>query len=145
MLGLLRGLLEYVTGKVSVPGHVLCEESGPQSRIVRVEASRDAFRIDTQDMGPATEQAWGDDDYEFWTIVPREAWPKLLVAFAAEFLADDPRAAQYGYWRDVPEGKQAALLMVLAREFFADDCQATDRLAALCRKYDVTYKRGSYR
>ena len=72
--------------------HELYRHEGKNSRSVRVQVDDKRFTIDTQDMGPATERAWGDSDYEFWTSVPREEWGNLLMAFAKEFLADEPKA-----------------------------------------------------
>ena len=144
MLRYLRRAIMYLTGKISISGHELCRDEGENFRSVRVRANDDEFTIDTQDMGPATEQAWGDSDYEFWTIVPRDEWGKLLMAFSKEFLGSDPRAPDYGFWTDVPRQKQRALLMAFAKEFFANDCNATDRVADICRKHGVNHTWGSW-
>jgi hypothetical protein len=70
----------------------LYRDEGRNFRSVRANIDDDKFVIDTQDMGPVVEEVWGDSDYEFWTTVPREAWGDLLMAFAREFLAENPKA-----------------------------------------------------
>ncbi|MBY9067723.1 hypothetical protein K1X12_12495 [Hyphomonas sp. WL0036] len=70
----------------------LFRQDGEEFRSVRASLREDQFMIDTQDMGKAVEAFWGDSDYEFWTIVPKEAWGQLLMAFSIEFFANDPRA-----------------------------------------------------
>jgi len=72
--------------------HRLYKHEGVNSRSVRVRLEADEFIVDTQDVGPASEEWWGDTDYEFQTSVPRDAWGALLLALAREFLADDARA-----------------------------------------------------
>ena len=72
--------------------HELYRHDGIEFRSVRVRVDEYKFTIDTQDMGPTTEEFWGDADYEFWTTVPREAWGDLLVALAKEWFGNDPRA-----------------------------------------------------
>jgi len=72
--------------------HELYRSEGQNFRSVRASVDDAQFKIDTQDMGPTTEEFWGDSDYEFWTTVPREAWGDLLMALAREFLADSPGA-----------------------------------------------------
>ncbi len=69
--------------------HELYRYEGKNFRSVYARVDDDQFRIDTQDMGPTTEEVWGDADYEFWTTVPRAAWGDLLMALAKEFLADE--------------------------------------------------------
>jgi hypothetical protein len=70
----------------------LYREEGRHYRSVRVRLDADSFVIETQDMGPTTEEFWGDSDYEFWTTVPKAAWGDLLMALAEEFLNGDARA-----------------------------------------------------
>lgn len=70
----------------------LYREDGKNFRSVRVGIRDEKLMVDTQDMGQATEAAWGDSDYEFWTTVRKEHWGDLLVALIREFLADEPRA-----------------------------------------------------
>ena len=72
--------------------HELFKEGGDNSRSVRAKVDQEKFCIETQDMGPTTEEVWGDDDYEFWTTVPRSAWGNLLLALAWELFAGDPKA-----------------------------------------------------
>ena len=70
----------------------LYRQEGKNFRSVRATLEEGKFTIDTQDMGPLVEEFWGDSDYEFWTIVPKEAWGQLLMALSIEFFANDPRA-----------------------------------------------------
>jgi len=70
----------------------LYRQEGENFRSVRATLEGDKFTFDTQDMGPTVEAFWGDSDYEFWTIVPKEAWGQLLMALSIEFFANDPRA-----------------------------------------------------
>jgi hypothetical protein len=70
----------------------LFRQDGINSRSVSARINQEEFRIDTQDMGPATEEVWGDADYEYWTTVPREAWGDLLMALTKEFLSGDANA-----------------------------------------------------
>lgn len=72
--------------------HELYREEGKHFRSVYARLDEEQFRIDTQDMGPLVEEVWGDSDYEFWTIVPKEAWGDLLMALAREFFGDDEKA-----------------------------------------------------
>ena len=70
----------------------LYRHEGKAFRSVRARVDDNGFTIETQDLGEATKQFWGDSDYEYWTTVPREEWGNLLVAFAKEFFADDAKA-----------------------------------------------------
>jgi len=70
----------------------LYRKEGENFRSVCARLEEDKFTIDTQDMGPLVEEFWGDSDYEFWTIVPKEAWGQLLMAFTLEFLANNESA-----------------------------------------------------
>jgi hypothetical protein len=131
-------------GARGLDGVELYREEGSTFRSVRASVSDLEFKIDTQDMGPTTEELWGDGDYEFWTIVPRAGWGLLLAALAEEFLRGDARATDYGSWTEVPSEKQGALLMVFAQEFLADDSRATDRLAEICRTHQVPHAWSSW-
>jgi hypothetical protein len=55
----------------------LYRQEGENFRSVRATLEDDKFTFDTQDMGKLVEEMWGDSDYEFWTIVPKEAWGHL--------------------------------------------------------------------
>lgn len=70
----------------------LYREDGKFFRSVRAILDDEKFRIETQDMGPTTEEVWGDADYEFWTTVPKESWGELIMALTKEFLSNDSRA-----------------------------------------------------
>lgn len=70
----------------------LFRQEGENFRSVRATLEDGKLTIDTQDMGPLVEEFWGDSDYEFWTIVPKEAWGELLMALSIEFFANDPNA-----------------------------------------------------
>ena len=70
----------------------LYRDDGEHFRSVHAHLEEDKFRIETQDMGPTVEETWGDDDYEFWTTVPRKAWGELIIAMVTEFLSGDEHA-----------------------------------------------------
>lgn len=70
----------------------LFRDDGRNFRGVHAYVDSKGFRIETQDMGPTTEEFWGDSDYEFWTTVPKEAWGDLLLALASELFANDAKA-----------------------------------------------------
>lgn len=70
----------------------LYRQEGENFRSVRATLAEDKFTFDTQDMGKLVEEMWGDSDYVFWTIVPKEAWGQLLMALSIEFFANDPQA-----------------------------------------------------
>lgn len=70
----------------------LYRQEGEAFRSVRATLKDEQFMVDTQDMGKVVEEIWGDSDYEFWTIVPKEAWGQLLMALSIEFFANDPKA-----------------------------------------------------
>jgi hypothetical protein len=70
----------------------LFRQDGEEFRSVRATLRDGEFMIDTQDMGKSVEEFWGDSEYEFWTIVPKEAWGQLLMALSIEFLTNDPKA-----------------------------------------------------
>jgi len=70
----------------------LFRQEGAAFRSVRARLEAEKFVIDTQDMGELVEQMFGDSDYEFWTIVSKEAWGDLLYALAQEFLGGDAEA-----------------------------------------------------
>jgi hypothetical protein len=123
--------------------HELYREKGENFRSVCVQVSEDEFQIDTHDMGRATKEFRGDSDYEFWTIVPRMAWPKLLAALATEVGADG-WATNPESWRPMPARAQATLLLAVAKVLFADDFRATDRLGDICEKHGVESRGGSW-
>ncbi|MCA8891330.1 MAG: hypothetical protein KDA56_05815 [Hyphomonas sp.] len=70
----------------------LYRQEGENFRSVRATLEGDKFTFDTQDIGKLVEEMWGDSDYEFWTIVPKEAWGQLLMALSIEFFTNDPQA-----------------------------------------------------
>jgi len=130
-------------GQPSERSYELYVERGENFRSVRVEVTADHLQIDTHDMGRAPEEFWGDGDYEFWTIVQRAEWPKLLAAFAKEVDAET-WAADPEVWRNLSGKKQSKLLMKVCKVLFAGDSRATDRLHDLCQKHDVESKWGSW-
>ena len=40
--------------------------------------------MDAQDIGPTVTQIWGDDDYEFWVLVPPASVSKLAFELLQE-------------------------------------------------------------
>jgi len=67
-------------------------KDGDPFRSVRARLEKDEFLIDTQDMGELVKRIYDDSDYEFWMIVPKEAWGDLLLALAQELFANDENA-----------------------------------------------------
>ena len=70
----------------------LFRQEGENFRSVYATLEAEKFTTDTQDMGKLVEEMWGDSDYEFWTIVPKDSWGQLLMALTIEFFANDPKA-----------------------------------------------------
>jgi hypothetical protein len=121
----------------------LYRETGENFRSVRVQISGDHFQIDTHDMGKATEEFWGDSDYEFWAVVQREHWPELLAALArhagAEAWATDPQT-----WRRLGDTELAKLLLKVSKAMFAGESRATDLVKDICAEHGVKYSGGSW-
>lgn len=123
--------------------HELYREVGENFRSVCVQISGDHFQMDTHDMGRATEEFWGDSDYEFWTVVKKAEWPKLIAAFAQEVGAD-AWAASPETWHALDGARQASLLLAVAKVLFAGDSRATDRVRDICARHNVEYSGGSW-
>lgn len=70
----------------------LYRKEGDPFRSVCARLEDEKFTIDTQDMGELVKRIHDDGDYEFWTIVPKEAWGDLLFALAQEMFAGDDKA-----------------------------------------------------
>lgn len=121
----------------------LYRETGDNFRSVCVEIRGEHFQMDTHDMGRATEEFWGDSDYEFWAVVQRAEWPKLIAAFAREVEADD-WATEPATWSALSPAAQGELLLELAKARFEGDSRGTDRLRDLCDKHDVECSGGSW-
>ena len=63
----------------------LYRQEGDNFRSVRLNVRSDgSIRLDAQDMGKLVEEAWRDDDYEFWVDVPATALHKLVFALIRE-------------------------------------------------------------
>jgi hypothetical protein len=118
-------------------------ETGENFRSVRVQISGDHFQIDTHDMGSATEEFWGDSDYEFWAVVEKTEWSKLLAALAKE-VGSDSWARDPETWARLGATRQAKLLLSIARALFTGDSRATDRFRELCEEHGVECSGGSW-
>lgn len=65
-------------------------DEGQEITVVSARFTEDgSLRIDGWDMGSTVEEFWGDDDYEYWLVIPPGEIPKLSVellryAFNAE-------------------------------------------------------------
>lgn len=112
----------------------LFREEGDKFRSVLLTVSEDDLKIDTYDMGPIAEAFWGDSDYEFWTIVPRSEWRKLIVALQVEVGRDMAPPVPGTNERQMAEEARR-----LAIELFSGDERGTDRLRALCERYGVEH------
>jgi hypothetical protein len=56
----------------------LARQEGAELRVTSVSLLADgSVRLAGFDMGPAVEEFWGDEDYEFWVRVPTEAVARL--------------------------------------------------------------------
>ncbi len=70
----------------------LYRRDGDPFRSVYAHLEDEKFTIETQDMGELVKKLYDDGDYEFWTIVPKEAWGDLLYAMAQEFFEGEAGA-----------------------------------------------------
>jgi hypothetical protein len=129
--------------KVRGRSHELYRETGENFRSVRIEITDEHLKLDTHDMGRATEEYWGDSDYEFWTVIERSEWAKLLTAFAKEAGAEGS-AADPATWSALSDRRRGALLFEVTRVWYEGDSRATDRLRDLCKEHGVEYSGGSW-
>lgn len=69
----------------------LCEQKGTQVSIY-VDASLHDVEliISGQDIGKATEDFWGDRDYEYWLTVPPASAKKFFKLLCADSPGEDP-------------------------------------------------------
>ena len=66
----------------------IARQEGRNFRSVRLTVGADgAVKMDAQDIGGATEEFWGEDEYEFWVCVPPTALPKLIFELLREKFA----------------------------------------------------------
>jgi hypothetical protein len=66
----------------------IARQEGKNFRSVRLSLAEDgAIKMDTQDIGGATDEFWGEDEYEFWVNIPREAVAKLAFELLREKFA----------------------------------------------------------
>jgi hypothetical protein len=66
----------------------IARQEGKNFRSVRLTLGEDgAIKMDTQDMGAATAEFWGEDEYEFWVRIPPAAVPKLVFELLREKFA----------------------------------------------------------
>lgn len=71
----------------------IARQEGKNFRSVRLGLAEDgAIKMDTQDIGGATEEFWGEDEYEFWVRVAPAALPKLAFELLREKFAGQPGA-----------------------------------------------------
>jgi hypothetical protein len=63
----------------------IARQEGTEFRSVRLTLEDDGtIKMDAQDIGPTVTQIWGDDDYEFWVLVPSAAVSKLAFELLRE-------------------------------------------------------------
>lgn len=100
---------------------ILCDSHSDRVDI-HVSASLIGGRLSLscQDLGPAVEEFWGDEDYEYWYTFGQEATAKLLTVING---TEDPEAAIFRNFSG-PEG-----------------CR---KLRALCYKEGIKYRFDSY-
>jgi len=66
-------------------------QAGGTSIFLDLEIRADgALVLEGQDIGKAPSEVFGDDDYEYWTIVAPEQKDKLLLALLGEKYGGDP-------------------------------------------------------
>lgn len=119
--------------------HELFREEGDKFRSILLTVSGDDLKIDTYDMGPITEAFWADSDYEFWTIVPRREWRKLIVALQVELGLEITPPMPGKDRRELAEQVRR-----LALELFSGDERASDHLRGICQRYGVEHEWDSW-
>ena len=63
----------------------IARQEGTEFRSVSLSLEDDGtIRMEAQDIGPRVTQLWGDDDYEFWVLVPPASLPKLAFELLRE-------------------------------------------------------------
>src|SRR5262249_60386768 len=76
-----------LSGKRSMAGIAIeiARREGIEFRSVYLSLEDDGtIKMDAQDMGPTVKEYWGDDDYEFWVLVPPASVPKLAFELLRE-------------------------------------------------------------
>ena len=69
----------------------LCELKRPRVSIYVTARLLDGeLIISGQDLGEATEEFWGDSDYEYWLTIPPEGTKKLFTLLCADSPDADP-------------------------------------------------------
>ena len=70
----------------------LCELKRPRISIYVTASLLDdgELIISGQDLGEATEEFWGDSDYEYWLTIPPEGTKKLFTLLCADSPDADP-------------------------------------------------------
>jgi hypothetical protein len=54
--------------------------------------AEDVLQFSGQDTGQAPKEYWGDDDYEYWFLIPAEQKDRVLLALLEELYQGNPRA-----------------------------------------------------
>jgi hypothetical protein len=63
----------------------IARQEGAEFRSVRLSLEDDGtIKMGAQDIGPTVTRIWGDDDYEFWVLVPPASLPKLAFELLRE-------------------------------------------------------------
>lgn len=71
----------------------IARQEGKNFRSVRLTLGEDgAIKMETQDMGAATSEVWGEDEYEFWVRIAPTAVSKLAFELLREKFAGQPGA-----------------------------------------------------
>ena len=71
----------------------LYEKRGETSIFIDAEITDSGdLQLSGQDIGKAPREFWGDDDYEYWLIVPSEQKDRTLLALLEELYGGNPRA-----------------------------------------------------
>ena len=105
-----------------------------------------ALQIEGYDIGESVEKAWGDSDYEYWVMIPREALTELALALILEHSQGDQSAVSklksQCMKHSVARNHRALtkLAIALIREHYQGNRSAVSMIEGLCIKYGVAHR-----
>ena len=73
---------------MEIESHEIYKEVGPARRSVILTLYDDQITVNSQNLGSVVEEITGSNEYEFETIVRKNAWGPLAVALIREYMAD---------------------------------------------------------
>src|SRR5262249_315497 len=113
----------------------IARREGIEFRSVYLSLEDDGtIKMDAQDMGPTVEEHWGDDDYEFWVLVPPASVPKLAFELLREKFSGQLGAVDaFRVWcMTVPPASLPKLAFKLLRKKFSSRFGAVDAFRDSC-------------